>query len=323
MGKSSLRVRLMQRLQSEAIACATIDIALIGTQQVSPQQWYGSLIRNLVCQFELQSKFDPRTWWNSRRDLTPAQCFTEFIETFLLQEIPQPVVIFIDEIDSVLQLDFKDDFLSLIRACYNKRADHIDYQRLTFVLLGVATPTDLIGYQHPRATAKIPFDVGRLVELTGFKLYEVQPLINGLVEKASRPDVVLYEILSWTGGQPFLTQKLCKLIRDVEPFIPEGTEAYRIEDLVRSRVIENWQSQDDPEYLKTIRDRIMQSSNQRTEQLLTLYQRILEADAVAADNSPEQMELRLSGLVVKQADQLTISGVGAVGRRNERYPSPH
>jgi hypothetical protein len=33
---------------------------------------------------------------------------------------------------------------SISRYCYNKRADRADYRRLTFALIGVATPSDLI-----------------------------------------------------------------------------------------------------------------------------------------------------------------------------------
>lgn len=305
MGKSSLRVRLMQRLQAEGIACADIDITLIGTQQISPQQWYGSLIRNLVNQFNFQEKFDQKQWLSDRQELTPVHCFSEFIEEILLKGITQPLVIFIDEIDSVLQLEFKDDFFALIRACYNKRADHPDYKRLTFVLLGVATPADLIG--NPLvAPHRTPFNVGLLIELHGFQLPEGEPLVDGLVSKSSNPKAVLQAILSWTGGQPFLTQKLCCLVKNTESFISAGTEVQRVEELVQSRVLKNWESQDNPEHLKTIRDRLLQSGEQHTGRLLGLYQHILQQRHVAADASPEQMQLRLSGLVVKQENQLTV-----------------
>ncbi len=36
MGKSSLQVQTMRRMQSEGIACASIDISDVGSQQVSP-----------------------------------------------------------------------------------------------------------------------------------------------------------------------------------------------------------------------------------------------------------------------------------------------
>jgi hypothetical protein len=68
---------------------------------------------------------------------------------------------------------------------------------------------------------------------------------------------------------------------------------------VRTHVIENWESQDEPQHLRTIRDRILRSV-QRTETLLKLYQQILQQSEIVADDSADQMELRLSGLVVKQ-----------------------
>jgi hypothetical protein len=48
MGKSSLRVRTMQRLRAEGIACAAIDIAAIGTSDISPEQWYAGVIDSIV-----------------------------------------------------------------------------------------------------------------------------------------------------------------------------------------------------------------------------------------------------------------------------------
>jgi hypothetical protein len=43
MGKSSLRVRTMQRLQTEGVACAAIDITAIGTWDITPEQWYAGV----------------------------------------------------------------------------------------------------------------------------------------------------------------------------------------------------------------------------------------------------------------------------------------
>ncbi|MBD0346833.1 MAG: hypothetical protein ICV63_18805, partial [Coleofasciculus sp. Co-bin14] len=36
MGKSSLRVRTMQRLEAEGVSCAAIDLTTIGSQNVTP-----------------------------------------------------------------------------------------------------------------------------------------------------------------------------------------------------------------------------------------------------------------------------------------------
>jgi WD40 repeat protein len=298
MGKSSLRVQTMRRLQGDGIACGVIDITSIGSHDIVPAEWYLGVVRRLARNFGTKVKV--LKWWQEREGLSPVQRLGEFIEEALLAEIHQNIVIFIDEIDSVLRLDFKDDFFALIRACYNQRADNPEYQRLTFALLGVATPSNLI-----QDKTRTPFNIGSAIELCGFQLPEVQPLAQGLEGKVDNPSEVLREILVWTGGQPFLTQKLCQLVLSSPFIIASGSEAELIEGLVRSRIIENWESQDEPEHLKTIRDRILRNE-QRAGRLLGLYQQILQHGEITADDSDEQMELRLSGLVVEHQGKLRV-----------------
>ena len=74
---------------------------------------------------------------------------------------------------------------------------------------------------------------------------------------------------------------------------------------MRSQVIENWESQDQPEHLRTIRDRILKSERQPV-RLLELYQQILHQREVVAVDSPEERELLLSGLVVKRQGVLRV-----------------
>ena len=67
--------------------------------------------------------------------------------------------------------------------------------------------------------------------------------------------------MDWTGGQPFLCQKICQMIRESDLCIAEGEEAKKIDELVRSQILQNWETKDDPEHLKTIRDRILSPAN--------------------------------------------------------------
>ncbi|MBE8965485.1 AAA-like domain-containing protein, partial [Nostocales cyanobacterium LEGE 12452] len=303
MGKSSLRVQVMQRLQTEGFACAVVDITAIGTADITPEQWYAGVIDTLVGSLNIYTTFDLDTWWTDNGLLSPVQRLSKFIETILLKTITEKIVIFIDEIDSVLSLSFNlDDFFAVIRDCYNRRADHPEYNRLTFALIGVSTPSDLI--QDKRRT---PFNIGQAIDLTGFQLQEAQPLAQGLAELGDSQEF-MQVVLGWTGGQPFLTQKVCKLL------VQGGLETRNwgleagdwVEELVREGIIENWETQDEPEHLKTIRDRILQSGEQRTGRLLGLYQQILQQGEIATDDSPEQTELRLTGLVVKRGGKLRI-----------------
>jgi WD40 repeat protein len=332
MGKSSLQVRTIQRLRNEGIACAAIDISEIGHRGVTPEQWYAGLLRILENNFNLSDIVNVRTWWRDRNFLTPVQRLSEFIETVLLPNISSNIVIFIDEIDSILALDFPaDDFLALIRSCYNKRANNSEFDRLTWALLGVASPTDLCREQN--ASSNTPFNIGKAIELTGFDETEAQPLAAGLAELTDSSQEVLREVLYWTGGQPFLTQKLCKLLLENPQLMPNlpppappcqggekepaapcfggekdqiNTSKEWVEKVVRLKIVENWETQDVPEHLSTIRDRLFKE-NYRIVRRLGLYEQILEQGEIVPDGSAEQMELRLSGLIVKRREKLTIS----------------
>jgi len=302
MGKSSLKVQTMQRLQAEGVACAAIDLTRIGTSDMQPEQWYSSVIDSIVSSLDLYETFDLYSWWEEHRLLSFVRRFDKFIDEVLLTAISQSIVIFIDEIDSVLSLPFNiDDFFAFIRECYNRRSEKPDYDRLTFALLGVTTPSDLM--QDKQRT---PFNVGRPIELMGFQLHEADPLAQGLAAKSGNPKALIQAVLDWTGGQPFLTQKVCKLILSANDSASVGEEAAWVEALVRSKVLENWEAQDTPEHLKTIRDRLLLSGEQRTGRLLGLYQQIIQQGEVDADDSAGQVDLRLTGVVVKREGTLRV-----------------
>ncbi|MGB6301608.1 MAG: AAA-like domain-containing protein [Rivularia sp. (in: cyanobacteria)] len=303
MGKSSLRVQTMQKLQKQGFVCAFIDLTGIGKEDVTAEKWYAGIVQSLVSSCQLSKKINWRTWWKERRDLhSPVQRLNLFIDEILLMEIPQKIVIFVDEIDRVLSQSFSlDDFFALIRFFYNKRVDNPEYKRLTFALLGVATPSDLIADK-----TQTPFNIGQAIELYGFQIDEAEPLAQGLNEKVNNPQAVIKEILTWTGGQPFLSQKLCQLvIKDQNKNKNNISANQLIEEIVQKSVVENWEAQDEPEHLKTIRDRILRNE-QKAGRLLVIYQEILQQGEVIADGSLEQTDLRLSGLVVQQQGKLRV-----------------
>jgi hypothetical protein len=115
----------------------------IGSQNLTPDKWHTSIIRRLVRTFKLSNQFNQQSSLSDPKYLSAAEQLNEFIEDVLLAEILQNIVIFFDEIDSILD-SARDDFLTTIRSCYNNRADNPEYRRLTFAVLGVAAPSDLI-----------------------------------------------------------------------------------------------------------------------------------------------------------------------------------
>ena len=298
-GKSSIRVRTMARLRDAGVECAAIDLSAGGVQNVTPQQWYVDLIDNLIESFDLD--VDLPEWWEGNQLHSEVTRFRKFIEDVLLVEVKANIVIFIDEIDSVLSLKFPtDDFFALIRAFYNQRVDNWELNRLTFCLLGVASPSNLIEDKQ-----RTPFNIGKAISLKGFQLHEVEPLRRGLADKFSDSQGVIEKILAWTGGQPFLTQKLCQFMVEES----ENEQPRTVAEVVKSRIIESWESQDEPEHLRTIRSRILRNE-ERAGYLLELYQQIRsgegEESEITADNTVEQGELLLSGLVARRGGKLRV-----------------
>ncbi|HIK13405.1 MAG TPA: AAA-like domain-containing protein [Oscillatoriaceae cyanobacterium M33_DOE_052] len=354
MGKSSLLVRTMRKLQADGYKCASLDISDIGSKEISLEQWYGGVAYKLASSLALGDTWEFMNWWQERDLMSPVQRLGEFIETVLLVKVREPIVIFIDEIDSLLSFKHApDDFFALIRACYNKRAQNHEYQRLTFALLGVGTPSDLIA-----DSTRTPFNIGQAIDLHGFEPEQVEPLAQGLckgnssvlypplskggrgdapdapLSKVGRGDAtakppfqrgvggmdaqeVIKEILAWTSGQPFLTQKLCQIVLNnyekdgLKPNyeLEEGLKPnYKpaVEQLVREKVIDNWEFQDEPAHLRTVRDRLLRNQ-QRASRVLGLYQQLLQKGEIIADDSQEQTELRLSGIAVRRDGKLRIS----------------
>lgn len=111
MGKTSLRVRTMRKLQAQGIACAAIDLTQIGSQDITPDQWYAGIMRRLSTSFKTfilkeKKKFNLNQWLSDRKYLSPIQRLSEFIEQVLLPSVNTKIVIFVDEIDSTLSLNF-------------------------------------------------------------------------------------------------------------------------------------------------------------------------------------------------------------------------
>src|ERR1051326_3828979 len=203
MGKSSLMVRTAARLRQEGANAAILDLTVIG-QNLTAEQWYSGLLATLGEQLDR----DEELWeyWQEHNQLSPVQRWIGAIRDVLLQPVggvgrsalgvgsrhpapavpperptpnaqrPCPLVIFIDEIDAVLNLPFStDEFFAAIRACYNRRTPYAEYRRLTFCLIGVASPSDLI-----RDTRTTPFNIGRRIELADFTGEEAAILGAGL-----------------------------------------------------------------------------------------------------------------------------------------------
>ncbi len=294
LGKSSLMVRTARRLQEQGIKTAVVDLTQIGSAEIKAEQWYLGLLTEL--QRKLKLSVEPETWWLAHASLGRVQRFTDFLRNVILQEINDQIVIFIDEIDATLQLDFTDDFFAAIRAMYNARANDPEFKRLTFVLLGVATPSDLI-----KDRTRTPLNIGYDIDLQEFSRADAAVLQAGL--EAVYPDqgaTILKRIFHWTSGHPYLTQKLCRLTVETEN---ETWDEEQIDALVRKLFLS--QEAQRETNLQFVRNGVQTSPNRR--RLLKLYRQVYEGKTVTDDKRTlDKNRLKLLGLVKSEHGILRV-----------------
>ncbi len=198
-GKSSLMVNARGKLDTLGFRSAVVDLQPLGNH-TELDQWLSDVIYQIERSLGLSA--DTLSWWDDHRRLGPTQRFITFVEDVILGEINGRVVIFFDEIDSALPLPFSDDFFTTLRTLANARADNPALKRLTYVLIGVAMPSDFI-----KDRSRTPFNIGKEITLTDFSPENAEPFRMIL---GSDSDEVIGRIFYWTAGQPLMVQALCE-----------------------------------------------------------------------------------------------------------------
>jgi hypothetical protein len=293
MGKSSLMVRTAERLNAAGTRTAIIDLTRLGTS-LQAEQWYLGLVDELVEQLALG--VDYKAWWQAHAHLGATQRLSRFLRETVLEAIDIQLVIFIDEIDTTLSLTFADDFFAAIRACYNARSTDPAYKRLSFVLLGVATPSDLI-----RDPMRTPFNIGQRIDLTDFTLNQALPLADGLGLPTEQASQTLVWVLDWTSGHPYLTQRLCRALTERNRIDwDEAAVAQVVEEIF---FVEQGKQEGN---LHFVRD-MLTSRAPDVRKVLAVYKMVLAGKRVKNDEQSQVVaHLKISGVVCEKKQYLVV-----------------
>lgn len=290
-GKTSLRVRAAKALQAAGVKTVSVDFTNIGSTSVSIDEWYFSIAAEIAEALYLPN---PELFWTTHPHLTPVHRWYRFLRNELLDRTMDSVVVFIDEVESVLALPFSsDDFFASIRSAFNLRAEDPAYERLTFCLLGVAAPADLISN-----SVRTPFNIGREIRLEDFTRGELDAFRPGLEGLGGSPDALLDAVYAWTSGHPYMAQRLCDdLVR--RGSVSDKGDSDRVDDSAYTLFVRNGRTAD--ANLAYAEKRLDTSpSRGRARQMLHLYRRLLNGERVGAEpNNPVQIELRLTGLAAE------------------------
>jgi WD40 repeat protein len=296
MGKSSLMVRTASRFRDGGAGVVVLDLTAIG-QNLTAEQWYGGLLTQMAQQLNLEDELE--AFWDSHARFSPMQRWMQALKQVVLPRYRQRVVIFIDEIDAVRSLPFStDEFFAGIREFYNHRSQDPELERLSFCLLGAAAPSDLI-----RDTRLTPFNIGERLELHDFSEDEAGVLAFGLGgdEKGT---MLLRRILYWTGGHPYLTQRLCQAVAEANPQSVTG-EAPSVDQLC-DELFFSRRAREQDDNLLFVRERMLRSEVEMAG-LLSLYEQVYRGKEIEDDEAnPLISVLRLSGIVRSEEGRLGV-----------------
>lgn len=284
MGKSSLVARMAHVLRRQGTLVASLDLAALGTN-LTPDQWYDGLIARIGWQLQIEDELESLASQWERHG--PVQRFIATLGHILESRPEQRLVLFVDELDVVRGLPFSTgEFFAAIRECYNRRSESAAFTRLTFTLLGVASPSELIAQE-----SMTPFNIGGRIELHDFSWPEILPLARGLRPDGQGAEELLERIYFWTHGHPYLTQKFCRAVA-ADNSIQTATEV----DELCARNFLGRQAVEQDDNLLFVRERLLRNIDPVS--CIRLYRSIRAGSAPdVSDNDPALVGLRLSGIV--------------------------
>ncbi len=250
----------------------------------------------LRVQEQLDLREGASAWWDAHQEYAFAHRLIRYLREVALVERPERLVLFVDEIDTTLRLDFTDDFFAAIRFLFQNRALDHELQRISFVLIGVATPNDLI-----KDAARTPFNIGRRIELTDFTTHEVSGLTDHLGVPPDTAGSVIDAILRWTSGHPYLTLRALRSLAETPPSAWTTTE---VDARVRELFLGPGGEGDTN--LQFVRDMLTKKAFNR-EAVLATYDAI-RSGASVHDKELDQVAswLKLSGIVRRQDGLLRV-----------------
>lgn len=204
MGKTNLLLRMKRQREAVGELAVYIDLS-IGFSDA--RGLFRHLIDRLLEASELTGL--EAQIGNDRVDssIDPSLEYDRHLRRILGAAQRNRVIIILDEIDSLVGQPYSDRILSQVRSMYFARANFPIYENLTYVLSGVAEPTDLIKDKNIS-----PFNIGEKIYLTDFSRLEA----GSLLEKAGIqiPSDIVDVVYDWTSGNPRMTWDIFAALED-------------------------------------------------------------------------------------------------------------
>jgi hypothetical protein len=197
MGKSSLLIRTIDAAARAGKRVAFLDFQLfdktaLGSADVFFRQ-FCSWISDVL---ELEDRTEE--YWAA--PLGNSQRCARYVGRYLLRELGGPLVLAMDEVESIFEADFRTDFFSMLRSWHNSRATTPSWKQLDLALVTSTEPYQLIENLN-----QSPFNVGEVIEMSDFTAEQVAELNRRHRSPFSAAEEK--QLMALLSGHPYLTRR--------------------------------------------------------------------------------------------------------------------
>jgi hypothetical protein len=205
MGKSSLLVRLSEAAVEAGKRVVFLDFQLFDQAALhDPTTFFRQFCSWLSDQLDLPDTVD--SYW--QMPLGQTQRCTRYLSRYLLKELGGPLVLALDEVETVFDAPFRSDFFGMLRGWHNNRAHPLEGKLWRQLDLALVTSTE--PYQLIENLNQSPFNVGEVIELTDFTAAQVADL-NRRHASPLTPSQE-QQLMALLGGQPYLVRRALYLV---------------------------------------------------------------------------------------------------------------
>ncbi|HVG19527.1 MAG TPA: AAA-like domain-containing protein [Blastocatellia bacterium] len=203
MGKSSLLIRAIDAAVTAGKRVAFLDFQLIDrTSLTNAELFYRHFCAWLTSELEMEDRV--AEYWGM--PLGNSLRCTRYVSKYLLKEMGGPLVLAMDEVESVFDTEFRSDFFGMLRNWHNDRSrPPFIWKQLDLVLVTSTEPYQLIENLN-----QSPFNVGEVIELTDFTAGQVADL-NRRHGSPLDPNEV-QRLMALLGGHPYLIRRALYLV---------------------------------------------------------------------------------------------------------------
>lgn len=219
MGKSSLLIRVAEAAKERGKKVVFLDFQLLQASLQDAELFFRHFCT--IMSFQLGLSDETEQYWNA--PITNAFRCTHYVLQEILRRLNQPVMLAMDEVESIFDTPFRTDFFAMLRSWHNNRARDASWKQLDLALVTSTEP-----YYFVQSLSQSPFNVGEIIDLPAFTLEQAAALNK--LHLSPFTQTALQELMNLLRGHPYLVRRALYLVASdrisASDLLAQPTDAY-------------------------------------------------------------------------------------------------